>query len=62
MAGKNNFTKSFISSLPPAPQGKRNYYHDSKVVGLEIMVTDKGSKSFKVIEFDFFYMFHIFFS
>ncbi len=48
MAGKNNFTKSFISSLPPAPQGKRNYYHDSKVVGLEIMVTDKGSKSFKV--------------
>jgi len=29
-------------------KGKRNYYGDSKVNGLEIMITDKGSKSFKV--------------
>lgn len=48
MAGKHNFTKSFISSLPPAGQGKRDYYKDNKVAGLEIMVTEKGSKSFKV--------------
>jgi len=48
MAEKHNFTKSFISSLPPAKQGKRDYYKDNKVNSLEIMVTDKGSKSFKV--------------
>jgi integrase len=45
---KHNFTKLFIISLSPAPEGKRNYYKDNKVNGLEIMVTDKGSKSFKV--------------
>ncbi|MFT4718108.1 MAG: integrase [Rickettsiales bacterium] len=45
---KHNFTKSFILSLPPAKQGKRDYYKDNKVNSLEIMVTDKGSKSFKV--------------
>jgi integrase len=48
MASKYNFTKSFISSLPPAKQGKRDYYKDNKVAGLEIMVTEKGSKSFKI--------------
>lgn len=48
VANKHNFTKSFISSIPSAKQGKRDYYRDTKVSGLEIMVTDKGSKSFKV--------------
>ena len=48
MADKHNFTKKFIESLKPAQNGKRNYHKDSKVNGLEIMVTDKGSKSFKV--------------
>jgi len=48
MANKHNFTKSFLSSLSPAKQGKRDYYRDAKVNGLEIMVTDKGSQSFKV--------------
>ena len=48
MANKHNFTKSFIASIPSAKQGKRDYYRDSKVRGLEIMVTDKGSKYFKV--------------
>jgi len=45
---KQNFTKSFIESLEPALSGKRDYYKDSKVNFLEVMVTDKGSKSFKV--------------
>lgn len=45
---KQNFTKSFIESLTPALNGKRDYYKDSKVNFLEIMVTDKGTKSFKV--------------
>lgn len=48
MANKHNFTKSFIESLPKAEKGKRSYYKDNKVSSLEIMVTDKGSKSFKV--------------
>ena len=48
MANKHNFTKSFITSLSSAEKGKRDFYGDSKVNGLEIMVTDKGSKSFKV--------------
>lgn len=45
---KQNFTKSFIESLIPPLNGKRDYYKDSKVNFLEIMVTDKGTKSFKV--------------
>lgn len=48
MANKHNFTKSFIESLPAAEKGKRGYYKDNKVSSLEMMVTDKGSKSFKV--------------
>jgi integrase len=48
MANKHNFTKSFIESLPAAEKGKRSYYKDNKVSSLEMMVTDKGSKSFKV--------------
>ena len=45
---KYNFTKNFIESLKPAKAGKRDYYKDAKVSGLEIMVTAKGNKSFKV--------------
>jgi hypothetical protein len=45
---KYNFTKNFIESLKPAKAGKRDYYKDAKVSGLEIMVTTKGNKSFKV--------------
>lgn len=43
-----NFTKSGIVNLPPADPGKRTCYYDSKVDGLELRVTDKGSKSFSV--------------
>lgn len=45
---KINFTKAFIDSLKPAASGKRDYYRDNKVNALEVMVTDKGNKSFKV--------------
>ncbi|MES2678009.1 MAG: hypothetical protein V4612_06860 [Pseudomonadota bacterium] len=45
---KFNFTKNFIESLKPAKAGKRDYYRDNKVSGLEIMITDKGNKSFKI--------------
>jgi integrase len=45
---KYNFTKNFIESLKPAKEGKRDYYRDNKVSGLEIMITSKGSKSFKI--------------
>jgi len=47
-ANRYNFTKKFIEDLKPAEQGKRLYYKDNKVNGLELMVTDKGTKSFKV--------------
>lgn len=43
-----NFTKSSIVNLPPAAPGKRDCYYDSKVEGLELRVTEKGSKSFSV--------------
>lgn len=45
---KYNFTKNFIESLKPAKAGKRDYYKDAKVNGLEVMVTANGNKSFKV--------------
>ncbi len=45
---KCNFTKSFIEELNPAKEGKRDYYRDNKVNALELMVTAKGAKSFKV--------------
>lgn len=43
-----NLTKSTIVNLPPADPGRRDCYYDSKVDGLELRVTDKGSKSFSV--------------
>jgi integrase len=45
---KHNFTKIFIESLEMPEAGKRAYYKDAKVNGLEIMVTSSGHKSFKV--------------
>lgn len=43
-----NLTKAAIDTFPPAPTGKRVYYHDSKTKGLVVAVTDKGTKSFVV--------------
>jgi integrase len=48
MKNKNNFTKAYIDALPLPPKGKRAYYRDSKVNGLEVMITSNGVKSFKV--------------
>jgi len=45
---RHNFTKAFIESLKIPKASQRSYYKDSKVHGLEIMVTASGHKSFKV--------------
>ena len=45
---KFNFTKKFIESLPKPEIGKRTYYYDTKVRGLGIGITDKGTQTFIV--------------
>lgn len=42
------FTKPRLEALPPAAPGKRDYYWDTRVRGLQVMVTDRGAKSFAV--------------
>ena len=41
-----NFTVKMLDSLPNASPGQRDTYHDDKVRGLSLRVTDKGIKSF----------------
>ena len=41
-----NFTVKLLNSLPNASPGKRDTYHDDKVKGLSLRVTDAGIKSF----------------
>lgn len=48
MKNKINFTVRSIEALPLPEDGKRLYLRDTKINGLELMVTHKGSKSFKV--------------
>ena len=43
---RENFTNTFISSLPPADVGKRYVIYDVKEQRLGVRVTDKGAKSF----------------
>ena len=43
---KLNFTKALIEALPPADAGKRTYIYDSKVRGLGVAVTDRGTKTY----------------
>lgn len=45
---KFNFTKKSIESLPKAEIGKRAYYYDTKVRGLGVGITDKGTQTFIV--------------
>jgi hypothetical protein len=45
VATRVNLTKTTIEALPPAPPGKRAYYTDTKVRGLQLLVTDRGVKS-----------------
>lgn len=48
MSKKINFTIKNIDNLPLPEKGKRFYFYDSKINGLELMVTHSGAKSFKV--------------
>lgn len=48
VVAKQNLTKQSIESLKPSPDGKRLYYYDSKIPGLELCVTPIGTKSFSV--------------
>ena len=41
-----NFTKKDLDHLVLPPAGKRTYFRDSKTPGLQLMVTDKGTKTF----------------
>ena len=41
-----NFTKKDLDHLDLPPAGKRIYFRDSKTPGLQLMVTDKGTKTF----------------
>lgn len=45
---KFNFTKRSIESLPTPEKGKRIYYYDTKVRGLGIGITDRGTQTFIV--------------
>lgn len=45
---KFNFIKKSLEALPTSHKGKRAYYYDTKVRGLGIAVTDKGTKTFIV--------------
>jgi len=43
-----NFTVKMLDNLPLAEPGSRPVYHDDKVVGLSLRITEKGIKSFVV--------------
>jgi integrase len=43
-----NFTKRSLDALPLPERGKRFYFYDTTVRGLELMVTEQGTKSFKL--------------
>ena len=43
-----NFTKKVLDVIELPTNGKRYYFYDTKVKGLELMVTEQGTKSFKV--------------
>lgn len=47
-AGNNklNFTKAALDAIAPAPPGQRAYYNDTKVRGLQLLVTERGAKTF----------------
>lgn len=48
MNNKINFTIKTLENLPLPENGKRFYFRDTKLNGLELMVTHNGTKSFKV--------------
>lgn len=48
MENRINFTINNLRNLPLPENGKRFYFRDTKLNGLELMVTHNGTKSFKV--------------
>ena len=45
-AERINFTLRMLDDLPPALTGKRAYYNDDRQPGLQLAVTDRGTKTF----------------
>jgi integrase len=43
---KLKLTPAFVASVPPAPAGKRDEYHDNEVAHFALRVTDRGAKSY----------------
>ena len=43
-----NFTKKALDIIELPVNGKRHYFYDTKIKGLELMLTEQGTKSFKV--------------
>lgn len=43
-----NFTKKVLDTIELPSTSKRYYFYDTKIRGLELMVTEQGTKSFKV--------------
>jgi integrase len=43
-----NFIKKTLDNLKLPDKNKRHYFYDTKIKGLELMVTEQGTKSFKV--------------
>lgn len=43
-----NFTEAALNALPAAAKGQRAVYHDTKVPGLDLRVTDTGKKTYCV--------------
>lgn len=43
-----NFIKKTLDSLRLPDKNKRHYFYDTKIKGLELMITEQGTKSFKV--------------
>lgn len=41
-----NFTKAALAAIPPAPAGHRTVYNDTQIRGLQLIVTERGAKSF----------------
>ena len=41
-----HFTKPALNGLSPARSGGRDYYNDAQVPGLQLIVTDRGKKTF----------------
>lgn len=48
MATRFNFTRAAINALPIPESGKRDTYHDTSALGLQLRITSTGVKTFSV--------------